>query len=102
MCIHASFSQTTALPTAVSKLSSKARGEQDCRQNDALLSSSEDVSDVHFCIAFFKEEQYWLTTEPCKKKACCGAVPETHETYAEMSSFNCEATNSNTFFVIEE
>lgn len=77
MCIHF-FSQTTALPTAVSKLSSKARGEQDCRQNDALLSGSEDVSDVHFYGVFFKEEQYYLTTELCKKRL---AVLEMYEMY---------------------
>lgn len=60
MGIQPFFSQSTALPPAVSKPLSEVRGEQDCRQNDSLLSASEGVSDGHF---YREEEQHWLTPE---------------------------------------
>lgn len=36
------------------------------------------------------------------KKSLAVELFQRHRRHAERSSFNCEATNSNTFFVIEE
>lgn len=86
--------------STVSKLPSKARGEQDCRQM-TLLSGCEDASDVPFDMVYFKgnDSNFWLSFEKQNKtkqtkKRLVVELFQRHET--ESSSFDHETTNSNT------